>query len=444
MKFFILIFLFICTCFIRAEAADTLKVSKGELIKIDSIRISGNEVTKEFVIKRELTFSEGNEISAADIDYNKERIYSLGLFNKVEIFIVKERDTVFADVIVEETWYIFPLPFLENKGADFKKLRVGVFLLYKNFRGRNETIASKIGFGYDPFYSVTFNSPLLFEGSDLQFQTGLVNMKVSNKSDYIKAKLREQGKGNFDYKLITGFVNVGKRLNKFNRLFFNVKYSYIEMPLKMENLTFSDTRIDRVFSSGVQYEFDSRDLIQNSTNGVYLAGSFTHSGFNSKNISVNSFSVDFRHYYQFNSQFYAKYRLYSQNIYGDNIPRYSYSFLGEKEFVRGHKNDQREAKNMLFGSFELNYLLLKEWNFSFKLPLIPQKLTSYRVGLVAKLFADAGTVFNSYKKLHFNGFDSGYGGGIMLLILPHNAFRFEYAVNKYGKGEFIFGSGFSF
>lgn len=444
MKFFILAFLLICSCGLFAQNADTLSIGYDEVIKIDSIKIIGNDVTEEFVIKRELTFSEGSNVSGKDFEYNKERIYSLGLFNKVEIFPVKKDEIIYANIVVKETWYIFPLPFIENKGADFKRARFGFLLLYKNVRGRNETISAKAGFGYDPFYSLTFQSPLLFRNTDLQFTAGLVSMKTSNKSDYIKEKLYAQGKGNFDYRSIRGFVGLGKRINKFNRLFVNFSFSHLEMPILMEELTYSGEKEDNIFSTGLLYEFDNRDLVQNSTNGIYFIGAFGHSGFGANDVSVNTLSLDFRHYFKLTQSLYAKYRLYGRNIYGDNLARYSYSYLGVQEFVRGHKNDQREAKNMLFGSFELNYSILKEWNFSFKLPLIPEKLTSYRIGIIAKVFADAGTVYNGYKTLNFNGFDSGYGAGIMLLVLPHNAFRFDYAVNKYGKGEFIFGTGFSF
>jgi len=443
MKLFILALLLTCFGILFAQT-DTLKFVNNDVIKIDSIKIIGNDVTEEFVIKRELTFKEGSNVSLMDLNYSKERIYSLGLFNKVEIQPVKKNNIVYVQIDVQETWYIFPLPFFENKGPDLKKARFGFLLLHKNFRGRNETVAAKAGFGYDPFYSVTFQSPLLFKNSDIQFSAGIVSMKTTNKSDYIKKKLYETGKKNFDYRTFTGVISLGKRLNKFNRCFINFSYSYLKMPFEMEELTYSGKKEDNIFSAGLLYEFDSRNLAQNSSNGVYITGSFNHSGFGHNNIFVNTFNLDFRHYFKLSNNIFAKYRVYGRNIYGDNLARYSYSYLGVHEFVRGHKNEQREAKNMFFGSFELNYSILKEWNFNFKFPLIPEKLTSYRIGIVAKIFADAGTVYNGYKSLHFNGFDAGYGAGIMILVLPHNAFRFDYAINKYGKGEFIFGTGFSF
>ncbi len=45
---------------------------------------------------------------------------------------------------------------------------------------------------------------------------------------------------------------------------------------------------------------------------------------------------------------------------------------------------------------------------------------------------------------NFKAYDTGWGFGFTLLILPYNAFRFEYAFNEMNEGEFIIETGFSF
>ena len=54
---------------------------------IRAISISGNEKTAEYVIRRELTFTPGDTVKVSVLHYNKNRIYSLALFNKVEMFL---------------------------------------------------------------------------------------------------------------------------------------------------------------------------------------------------------------------------------------------------------------------------------------------------------------------------------------------------------------------
>ena len=57
---------------------------------VDSIKVTGNDITEEFIILRELTFGVGDTVTLKTLNYNEERIFSLGIFNKVELKIEKE------------------------------------------------------------------------------------------------------------------------------------------------------------------------------------------------------------------------------------------------------------------------------------------------------------------------------------------------------------------
>lgn len=154
--------------------------------------------------------------------------------------------------------------------------------------------------------------------------------------------------------------------------------------------------------------------------------------------------MDFRGYQTILGDLSSKVRLFHRRTFGKLVPLYDYSYLGYSERIRGHSNNFIEANNSILTSAELSYPLLSEWNFSIKLPLIPQNLTSARVAIHFNLFADAGTVFNNGQPLIPRKFYSGYGVGLILLFLPYNALRLEYAINELGKGEVLFATGFSF
>ena len=70
---------------------------------------------------------------------------------------------------VEESWYIYPLPFLKLRENSFKRSSYGLNLLYKNFRGRNESIWALVTFGYDPTYQIQYYNPVLITGKNLSF-----------------------------------------------------------------------------------------------------------------------------------------------------------------------------------------------------------------------------------------------------------------------------------
>ena len=134
--------------------SDSLILSKNAVLKVDSILIEGNNITKDFVIFRELTIKPGDMVSGATVDYNSERVFSLGLFNKVILYFKQQQNPDRNNLVihVEESWYIYPIPFVQLRDKDLSRSSYGLYITYKNFRGRNEEIKTKISLGFDPTY----------------------------------------------------------------------------------------------------------------------------------------------------------------------------------------------------------------------------------------------------------------------------------------------------
>ncbi|MBK8946578.1 MAG: hypothetical protein IPM32_15080 [Ignavibacteriae bacterium] len=408
--------------------------------KIDSIKISGNEITEDEIILRELDFNVGQLITQAQLNFNKERIFSLGLFNKVELNIHEENEINILEISVFESWYIYPLPYLSIRDNRISRASYGIILLYKNFRGRNETITGLATFGYNPSYSISYYNPVLISGENFTFGIGLGYTDVLNRN-LISQNLN--GK-NFEYNYIYSNLSLGYRLNLFNNLSISPSFEYIEIPKKISNLSATNKNIDRIFSLIFKYEFDNRNLKQFSDDGLFASTFFSKKGFGINDADYNIFSVDFREYRKIFGELSAKWRGYFRHTFGEQVPFYELSVLGDFEFIRGHKFDKREGNNYLLGSLEMNYPIIKSWDFSLSLPYLPNRLTSARIGIYTNLFFDTGTTYNNGEPLTLNAFDSGWGFGLTVLVLPYNAFRFEYAFDEFGKGEFILESGFSF
>lgn len=409
-------------------------------IKIDSIKITGNNSTKDFVILRELNFSRGDYVTQNQLEFNKERIFSLGLFNQVSLSINSHQSFNELEILVKESWYIYPIPFLNIKDDRIAHSSYGIILLYKNFRGRNETITGVASFGYDPSFYITYFNPVLIEGDNFTFGSKFGYINVQNRN--VISRLLN-GK-NFDYDKYFGSLSLGYRFNIFNTLVQSINYEYTKVPFSVSSLTATKTRIDPTLSTSLIYEFDNRDLKQYSTNGILGTLSFTHKGFGLKNINYNVIKIDFREYRKIISDLTAKWRGFYRHTFGSTIPFYELSLLGDTEYVRGHRFSKREGNNYLISSLEFNYPIFKEWNLSLDVPYLPNRLTSARIGLYMNLFFDTGTTYNNRESLKLKTFDSGWGFGLTLLILPHNAIRFEYGFNELLKGELIIESGFSF
>ncbi len=417
-----------------------ITIGKTDSIRVDSISITGNNVTEKFVILRELTFKEGDIVTGKTLDYNRERVFSLGLFNKVKLNIIDRIKFTELNIDVSESWYIYPLPFLTLRDNTIKRASYGIILLYKNFRGRNETIKGVATFGYNPTFALSYFNPVLHTGSNFMLGFNLIYSKIQNRNLLLESNLDDD----FNYKIISTDISLGYRFDLYNKIIAISSYEYYQVPKAIAELTATKTNIDRTLALGLLYSIDTRNLKQFSDNGIYGEAFISHKGFGINNISYNIFSVDFRHYKMLFGNLSGKWRFLYRHAFGSTIPFYKLSLLGDRLNIRGHKFQRREGHNVLLTSFELNYPIIKEWNLSLDLPLLPKQLTSARIALYTNAFLDGGVTYNNNEPLALNRFDSGYGFGLTLLILPYNAFRFEYAFDEYGNGQFIMESGFSF
>jgi outer membrane protein assembly factor BamA len=410
-------------------------------IKVDSIQIIGLKITEPDIILRELTFSIGDTVTYEQLKFNRERIYSLGIFNRIELHIA---ETSMANILVinaEESWYIYPIPFVELEDKDWDKISYGMYFVIKNFRGRNESIVSRAALGYDPSFNLTYTNPYLIRKQNIYFSTQVAYVHAKNKSNYAEQLYGDE----FNQKFISASVTVGKRIMLFHKVGINLAFDYIETPEYFRGISASNHRIDKVLSIGANYSYDTRDLAQFPRDGMFAAIEFKTKGLGIDGVNYQVFNFDFREYRKFWGELGAKWRIASRLTMGDNVPFYDRSYIGLSERIRGHYNIEQEGHNSYIGSVEINYPFIKEINIDLDfVPLLPRQLLSYRVALFLSLFADTGTTRLHGQPLSIKNFDSGYGTGLTLLILPYNLFRIEHAFDEFGNNQWILDLGISF
>jgi len=413
--------------------------SEEESFRVDSILVLGNKTTEDFVILNEITFNKGELVNNKDLLYNRERVYSLGLFNKVSVKKVEENQKNLIIIEVEESWYIFPLPLLEIKERDYKKLSYGFYLVYKNFRGRNETIFSTVSFGYNPSFGITYINPNLNTEGDYFLRFSSFFSRQNNRSIIAESQTGEK----FSFKQIFSSLILGNRIDAFNRLFVNLTFNYVETEKQITNYTLGSERIDRYPQLGLGYEYDKRDLIQFPKQGNYLFLSGNFNGLGINNTNYQTAKMDFRQYFEIYNKIFFKFRTSARITFGEKVPLFDYSLIGADEKVRGNFFKRIEDRNLLSVNSELYYPLINELQLDLSfLPIIPKKLLSYRIAVYIHAFADYGSVFKDFYK-STNSL-AGYGFGISFLFLPYNIVRFEMGLNEYSKTEFIFDIGTSF
>lgn len=183
-------------------------------------------------------------------------------------------------------------------------------------------------------------------------------------------------------------------------------------------------------------------MIQFPKQGEYLLFNSTLNGLGSNSINHQTAKLDLRYYDNLSGKFFYKLRLLSRLTFGNKVPLYDYSIIGVDEKIRGSFFKRIEDRNLFISSFEIFYPIIKQFHLDLTfIPIIPDKLLSYRIALFFHSYIDYGTVFRELLNRQQSIY--GYGFGISFLILPYNVIRFELGFDKKFNKEIIFDLGTS-
>lgn len=363
------------------------------------------------------------------------------MFTRVNLTVYKKEDTNILLIDVSESWYIYPIPFVDLQDRDWRKISYGMYLYIRNLNGENATIRGQVAFGYDPGFLIYYDHPYIIRDQNIFLQANLSYQNVKNKS---RTAAMLYG-ADFNQKFISGTVDIGKRFNLFNMVDINLGFDYIETPFYIKGINASNGRIDRQFTIGANYSLDTRDLAQFPSTGTYLDLMYQSEGLGINGINYQIAGLDYRQYFTFFSNLIFKWRFATRLTFGKLVPYYNYSFLGYTERLRGYFNQEKEGNDYYLGSVELNYPIVKDINVNLNfVPIIPQSLLNYRFAFYWELFLDSGTTRLNGQPVSLKNLYTGYGTGLIFLVLPYNSLRIEWALNDQRHSEWILGLGVSF
>jgi outer membrane protein insertion porin family len=125
--------------------AVTYLVDQGQRLYVERINITGNEKTRDFVIRRELPFAEGDPFNRALVTQGKANIEALGYFSRVGFGVEQgsASDKVILNIMVEET---STGDYGVTAGYDSQSGILGeLSLTERNFLGRGQYLRASIG-----------------------------------------------------------------------------------------------------------------------------------------------------------------------------------------------------------------------------------------------------------------------------------------------------------
>ena len=429
--------LFLAAAILRAQDGIRPPDSTPPPSVVSGFAVFGNELTREEVILRELTIAVGDTINPEALEYNKSRIYSLGLFTRVELTYPPMDSTVLI-IEVEERWYLYPVPIVGIVDRDWSKWYFGLGVKHDNFRGRNEKVFGGFALGYNPWVSASYSNPWILGDQQLFTETS------ASYSDVVNRSLDAQGEGpNFHEKHVTALQTFGKRLDPFHSLWFSVGFSYVGVSSYAPGRTLSDRGRDRYFSIALGARHDTRDLREYPTEGIYGAAVISKSGLGLGDVDFFHYSVDLRGYFRMPENMTLGLRSFTLLTSGPAVPNYEHVYFGYSERLRGHFYKVYEGENIFGLLTELRIPIIPRLYVT--IPQIPiRQFATWRLGLYATVFFDAGTIWNRLGHPGWEHMRSGYGGGLNFLLPYSVVIRLDRAWNEYGRGEWIFDLGVSF
>ncbi len=123
----------------------TYLVDEGQHLYVERINITGNEKTRDFVIRRELPFAEGDPFNRALVTQGKQKIEGLGYFSRVGFGVEQGSapDKVILNIAVEES---STGDYGITAGYDSQSGILGeLSLTERNFLGRGQYLRASIG-----------------------------------------------------------------------------------------------------------------------------------------------------------------------------------------------------------------------------------------------------------------------------------------------------------
>lgn len=335
-----------------------IDISEQAEVKIDRIKIKGNEVTKDYVIQREIKIEKDKRITRESLQQTKERLERLNIFEKVEdlkVYIIKNNNaTGLVIEVVEGNTNTFdgiigyvPPPSEKEKGY----LTGLINLSFRNLFGTARRIDARWQQEVKSTQELEFKykEPYFF-GLPLNINTGF--MQRIQDTTYTRRKVDLKGdiilSDKFTLSFLTGYDRV----------------------IPSEDTTRIFRIADsRIILTGFELRYDSRDYIYNPTKGLVYKIGYSYGDkkiFNieklqmygyRENFSVMKYSSELEIYFSPIKRQTNLLRFFGGEARSDKLEDADFFRIGGNRNIRGYRDEQFLASKLLYANIEPRYSL---------------------------------------------------------------------------------------
>jgi outer membrane protein assembly factor BamA len=456
----LLVLLLACGLLTHGSLAQSAAPSR---VAILGISISGNKITKERIILREMLVQEGDTLAEEELTLRMERsrqnLMNTGLFNTVAVLpLYIDAAHAMVEVSVHERWTIWPSPIFEladpnfntwwrTFGRDLGRVNYGAYLYKYNFRGRNETLYIKAQFGYARQFGFRYKVP----GIDQRGRWGMsIGAYYTEQAEVTAATsgnrrvlLRRSDGPNRDEQKAD--LEVSYRRSHDVRHFLRAAFVQASA-----HDTVIATAIDyfdgpalsaRYLTLGYGITWDRRDLRIFPRAGHYAEARVDRLGLGLLSDHAPEITTAYatvKKWWKLGAPLSLALGMRGKYTWG-TPPYYAQEGLGYGHYVRGYEYYVIDGEHFALGKANAIVQLVRPRNQ--RVEFMPaEAFRSLYFALYLNLYADVGQVWDSRygASNHLAGqWMSGYGAGIDLVSSYDQVIRMEYTLNALGQHGFF-------
>ena len=453
-------------CLLLVSGAAVAVPCEVPIIVIQDVQLKGNEVTKDFVLLRELTFQPGDSIAAENLESaleeTRKRMYNLRLFHAVNYSYTCENGAVQVTYFVQERVYLYPIPlfdiadrnfnaWLEKK--DLRRLDYGMVLTRRNFRGRNEDVRLRLQHGFNRRIELSYRVPYLAGSSHLGYEVGIadyrshtINYNIRNNRQYFYEQeegmpIRRTGAG--------AAIIYRKSVQQQSALRLSYQHEETADTILTLNPDYFNTgKAERNYLRlDVTHVVNRRNTFAYPLTGSYFDAGIGHAFFlNNTGTGFTTARAKYVKYTALPHKFYytagaeAQVRLGSRFASADNVA------LGYRSLVRGYELFVVGGQHYGLFKQSLSRELLKIESIHLRFIRNP-KLNKVPLALYLNAFTDAGyTIDKVYGDINPLTNRLLFGGGLGLHVVTFYdiVMRAEYTANREGNRGLFLNVGYPF
>lgn len=430
-------------------------------VRIAGISVSGNKVTREPIILRELLIGEGDTLPSAEfyerLERSRQNLVNTGLFNTVTLLPVYiDLGTVLVEVRVNERWYLWPAIILDLADPNFNtfwrlrdagRINYGLYLYQYNFRGRNETVYALAQFGYTRQYALRYKVPFMDRRQRWGFSVGGAFLQQAEVTAGTRNNERilianPEGSNRDEWK---ADLELTLRRRHDVRHAWRMQYTdaWVADTITRTAVDYFDgsSTATRFLSLGYTFTWDRRDVRFFPREGHLAEVKVDRHGLGLLSRSapdITTLYATYKHWWKLHDRWTMALSLRGRGTFG-KPPYYVQEGLGYGHYVRGFEYYVIDGEHFALGRANAIFQLIaprtKRAEF---IPL--EAFRTLYFALYLNVFADAGRTWDSrYAAENFlaNTWLGGTGAGLDLVTSYDQVIRFEYSLNSLAEHGFF-------